>query len=72
MMTSDKRKAATEDKFVGQVKEAEGKATGDTTQELQGKAKILKGKAKEKLADVEDAVEEVADKIVETFDHPEQ
>ena len=41
----------TKEKITGNLKQAEGKLTGDKTRENQGKAEELLGKAKEKVTE---------------------
>lgn len=50
MGIADKFDAA-KDKATGKIKEAVGKASGDNSQVMEGKADQLKGSAKDKLAD---------------------
>lgn len=59
-MTDDLRRDGTEDKLKGAMKEGEGHVrdavgglTGDTSEQLKGKAQQLKGKAQRKLGEAE-------------------
>jgi uncharacterized protein YjbJ (UPF0337 family) len=45
-----------EDDVKGKAKEAEGKVTGDSSREAEGKLDQAKGKAKDAVDDVKDAV----------------
>ena len=54
------------DRVEGNLKEAEGKLTGDTTREQEGKAQNEVGKAKDTAGDAKDAAGDAWDKTKET------
>jgi uncharacterized protein YjbJ (UPF0337 family) len=56
------------DKLKGKGKEVEGKATGDTSREVEGKFDQAKGEVKDAVEDVKDAAGKVADRARDEID----
>jgi uncharacterized protein YjbJ (UPF0337 family) len=54
-----------EDKVTGTAKEAEGKLTGDTSREAEGKLERAKGEAKDAAEHLEDAAGNILDRARE-------
>lgn len=57
----DSKDYGMKEKISGNLKQAEGKITGDNTREAQGKAEELLGKAKEKVTETVEKAKDLFD-----------